>query len=75
METNALFWALAAAYKKDFGIAFVLNILSVFFEIANPFLIKYLIEFIQDPDASLEKGIYLAVAYVLSNFFFNLSVE
>jgi len=56
-------------------LALSLNLLSVCFEIANPFLIKLLIEFISDPSASLSTGIILGIFYVVSNFLFNITME
>ena len=56
-------------------IALMLNFLSVACEIANPFLIKEMIEFMQDLDADISRGVIIAILYLIVNFLFNLSVE
>jgi ABC-type multidrug transport system fused ATPase/permease subunit len=72
---NALFHALIRAYKGDFLIALSLNLLAVVFEIANPLLIKLIIDSFQDPLVSTFTISIFALLYVLANILFNLCSE
>lgn len=69
-----LFRAHAAAYKREFLIAFSLNFLQVFFETSTPFLIKYFIEFVKS-DWSVWVGVALGLGFVIVNFFDTLLGE
>lgn len=47
---NALFRAIILAYKKEYLIALLINILTTMLNLSSPFLIKHIIDFINADD-------------------------
>ena len=54
-------------YKTEIFICFLGQTLNVVLQMADPFVIKALVEYFQDPEAHIMEGILPAALYVISD--------
>ena len=72
LSLKQLFMLLGVRYKsvklvvEEYLISFAINFIAAIFQLASPFLVKSLIDYITTPDEPLSKGIIFVVALVVT---------
>jgi ABC-type multidrug transport system fused ATPase/permease subunit len=63
---NDLFKAVLHAFRKEYLIAMCISVVSSGFELSTPFIIKAIIDFIQDPTLSNVHGFSLILLLIIT---------
>ena len=62
-----MLWSLLHAYRLEVLWSFLGQALIVATQMADPFVVKWLVDYFQDPEALIIQGLWPAFLYVVSN--------